>query len=149
MTDPAGNRVVFRRSVMKYFVIPSNLREESLRALFCLVLRTSFFLILNNPKVVFKFSFTLLCYCILKSFFLLNNFCYDLKAFRCGHYMEKVISLTEAQICRILITLELKVKVVRFFPQGQKNYTWHVFELWDITVNFAFQSIAGLPVALN
>lgn len=54
MTDPAGISVVFRRSVMKYFVIPSNLREESLRALFCLVLRTSFFLILYYSQVVCK-----------------------------------------------------------------------------------------------
>ena len=39
---------------MKYFVIPSNFSKGSLKALICLVQRTSFFLILYCSQLVCK-----------------------------------------------------------------------------------------------
>ena len=66
------------------------------------------------------------CFASVLRAFLLNFFCYDLKVFHCGHSIEQVISLTEAQICRILITLELKVQVV--FSTGREKL--HVARIW-------------------
>jgi len=55
--------------------------------------------------------------------FLLNFLCYDLKVFLCRHYNEQVISLTDAQICRILNTFELKVRVVVFIGREKLHVT--------------------------
>ena len=134
MTGPTGNRVLFpvgqSWSVCYTFQFKNriNLKCTScLRVLVCLVLRTSSFLILYNPKVVFKF-FSLFFGCFTRGLraFLLNFLCYDLKVFLCRHYNEQVISLTDAQICRILNTFELKVRVVVFI--GREKL--HVTRIW-------------------
>ena len=57
-------------------------------------------------------------------------------------------SLTDAQICHILIRLDLKV-LVHVCIYREIKITSHVLELGGITINFAFQSIPGLPLTLN